>query len=295
MANRNAPFGLQPVSHTTGGNWNGKTTRYYIQQSDTNAYAVGDLVSAIAGSGSGVINNQTVDGIPLVTKAGLVATYRGVITAITPAFSDLGTRVIPATKLQGYFVDVADDPTLIFAVQCDSSTALASTVIGQYADVSIAGGAGGLGVSGTQLASASIATSPGLPLRIVGLAGGDMSAYAVLLVTLNLHDLASVPQPVVVRGVPAAASRNALASDFDQVIRCASGIAITVQADSAYPQLANDPNGTYLPTLTLLWYGTTTPTFVAGSGVTIHGSAPTKLQYQMISLTRIGANEWTYP
>ena len=53
MANSNAAMGLVPVSHINGSGWNGKTSRYYIAQSDVNVFSVGDVVVAIFGSGAG--------------------------------------------------------------------------------------------------------------------------------------------------------------------------------------------------------------------------------------------------
>ena len=189
MANVNAAMGLVPVSHINGSGWNGKTGMYYIPQTDTNVYAVGDVVSSTAGAGDGIVNGTLVTGIPQVVKSGLAANPRGVIVSIQPDRNGNGERVIPATKLRGYLVNVADDPLLVFQVQADNTVALPVTAIGKYADLSIALSVSGQGVSGTQLATASLTTVANVPLKVLGVALGDMAAYTQLLVCFNNHDL----------------------------------------------------------------------------------------------------------
>jgi hypothetical protein len=187
--NLNAPSGLTPVSHINGGNWNGKTSRYLIAQSDTNAYYVGDVVVTTPGAGSGMVNGQIVIGLPQLTKAGTGANASGVITAIEGDPNNSGLRVIPAIKTRAYFIQVADDPLLVFQLQGDNTTTLATTVVGEFADLNIAASVSGYGVSGTQLATATIANNAALPLRVLGLVSGDFSANALFLVCFNLHEL----------------------------------------------------------------------------------------------------------
>ena len=189
MANVNAASGLTPVSHINGSGWNGKTSVYYIAQADTNVYAVGDVVVSTPGAGDGVVNGVLVNGVPQVTKAGLASNPRGVIVSVQQDRNGNGERVIPATKLRGYFVNVADDPLLVFQLQADNTTALPVTAIGKYADLNIALSVSGQGVSGTQLATASITTTANVPLKILGVALGDLTAYTQLLVCFNNHDL----------------------------------------------------------------------------------------------------------
>ena len=99
-----------------------------------------------------------------------------------------GQRVVPATKTRGYFVNVADDPDLIFQIQANNTTTLAATAVGKYADIAIAASLSGQGVSGTMLDIATISTTPAL-LRILGLATGDFTANAQLLVVFTFHEL----------------------------------------------------------------------------------------------------------
>lgn len=189
MANRNAPSGFQPVSYLNGADWNGAATRYYIPQEDLNAYYVGDLVESLAGASDGVVQGQISVGVARVTKCAAGATPRGAIVGIGTDIVDLSPSSIPATKLRSYFVYVADAPQLVFAVQCDNPTTLASTVVGQFADFSVAAPTVANAQSATVLDYLTIAANPALPLRILGLRRGDFTAYCQFLVALNLHEL----------------------------------------------------------------------------------------------------------
>ena len=188
MANNNAAMGLTPVSHINGGDWNGKTNRYWIPASDVNAFYIGDVVQTLVGAGDGMLNGQIVVGIPQVTKAGTGSNPRGVITNIEPDQNGNGQRVVPATKTRGYFVTVADDPLLIFQVQANNTTLLANTCVGKYADIVVAPSLSGQGVSGTMMDVATIGLSSNT-LRVLGLANGDFTANAQLLVCFNFHEL----------------------------------------------------------------------------------------------------------
>lgn len=181
MANLNAPAGLVPVSHINGGNWNGKTNRYWIAQADTNVFAVGDVVVSTPGA-------SPLDSVQQITKAGTGSNPRGVIVSVEPDRNGNAERVVPATKLRGYYVNVADDPLVIWQVQANNSSVLAGTCLGQYADIVPGAPAGGVGVSGTMLNVTTLGLSANT-LRVLGLANGDFTANAQLLVCFNFHEL----------------------------------------------------------------------------------------------------------
>lgn len=188
MPNYNAPMGLQPVSHINGGDWNGKTNRYWIPATDVNPYYIGDVVQTLVGAGDGMLNGQIVVGIPQVTKAGTGSNPRGVIVSVEADQNGNGQRVVPATKTRGYFVNVADDPLLVFQIQANNTLLLANTCVGKYADIVVAASTSGQGVSGTMLDVSTISFGT-TTLRILGLATGDFTAYAQLLVCFNYHEL----------------------------------------------------------------------------------------------------------
>lgn len=189
MANVNKPSGFQPVSYISGADWNGQARKYYIPASDLNAYYVGDLVESLAGASDGRVQNEISVGVPRVTKCAAGATPRGAIVGIGTDVVDLSISSIPATKLRSYFVFVADDPQLIFAVQGDNTTTLANTCIGQFADFTVAVPSMANAQSASVLATATIAANAALPLRILSLRQGDFTAYTKFLVVLNLHEL----------------------------------------------------------------------------------------------------------
>lgn len=85
------------------------------------------------------------------------------------------------------------------------------------------------------------------------------------------------------------ASRDAVLSDSDRVLKCDSGsaIAITIQADSASSWSANE-------TLALYQAGAGASSFAAGAGVTFRGTVPTPAQYSTVGIMRVGVNEWAF-
>lgn len=189
MANANKPSGFQPVSYLNGADWNGQARRYYVPASDLNAYYVGDLVESLAGASNGIVQNEISIGVPRVTKCAAGATMRGAVVGFGTDVVDLSLGSIPATKLRSYFLYVADDPQLIFAVQGNNTTTLSNTCVGMFADFVVATPASTNAQSASVLDTASIDANPVLPLRILGLRQGDFTAYTKFLVALNLHEL----------------------------------------------------------------------------------------------------------
>lgn len=193
MANTSRPSGLSPVARFDGAPWNGRLNLYYIPSTDNNAFAIGDPV---ASAGSADAN-----GVPSVTlaTAGAGNAVRGVIVTAggtsNPGFyadpNNLGTIVIPATKTQGYYVGVCDDPDVIFEAQEDSvGGALAATNVGQNIDL-VSGANNGF-VSGWQLDSSSAATGATLQCKLLRLAprlDNAIGTYAKWWVLINNHEL----------------------------------------------------------------------------------------------------------
>ena len=178
---------MVPVSHINGGEWNGKTSQYFIPQSDTNKYQSGDVVTTAYGTVDSVSQYYPA-GLSQVTK--VVSSRpnpRGVMTSVAPLLLNIDVQGVPASKTTGYVINVVDDPLVVFRIQCDNTTTLTPAILGKYADFNLA--TGPANTSGTQLASATISTDGSLPLRILGLVDGDHSAYCDLLVCFNIHEL----------------------------------------------------------------------------------------------------------
>ena len=112
MANVDAPFGLRPVRYLSGAPYNGATNRYYVPATDTDAAIYpGGLVK--------LVGTQDANGIPVVT--GNVATGNavvGVVVSVEPVTQD--STMYRASGTARY-VNVADDPNLLFEVQEDGA------------------------------------------------------------------------------------------------------------------------------------------------------------------------------
>ena len=171
MANANKPFGLTPIKYLGGANWTGQTNQYYIDSTDTNAYYPGDLVALHNG-----LDAQS--GLPAVTKAtahgGSYPTAVGVINTIGasgssslsqrggPAIDPTNLNIIyaPATKTKNYFVEVVDDPNVIFSImEAYSGTALTKVATTYNADIVVAAPATGVSISGSYLDNGAV-TAP---------------------------------------------------------------------------------------------------------------------------------------
>ena len=189
MANLNQPRGFKPVRFLSGAKWNGQTTEYYIPSSDTNIYAIGDVVKSLDGASNGQINGMTSIGVGRVTKASSGDTPRGVIVGFGVNATSLFNRTIPATKTQGYIVQVVDDPNVLFMVQGNNAGTLSDTSVGAYANYTVTAITENAPVSATVLDTTSIADNGGLPLHILQVLGGDFTAYTPFLVAFNLHEL----------------------------------------------------------------------------------------------------------
>ncbi len=191
MANANRPQGFMPVSTLSGADYQGKFSLYYVQASDTSALFVGDAVVSVPGSADAVVLGQYESGLQLVTKApgGAGVGVRGVVVGFIPDPIDLGLQSLPATKTKGYLVQVCDDPQVIFKLVGDNTGAVSNTAIGSYANFSVTSPSTAYSVSNEVLLTSTIAANAALPLRVLGLHRGDLTAYCHFLVCFNLHEL----------------------------------------------------------------------------------------------------------
>lgn len=190
MANPNKPCGLQPVQFRPGSPWNGQARTYYIPQTDSNAYAVGDPVTMLAAGG----DSNGVPGCVLAT-AGTGNAVLGAIVGVgryeTGMFdpSNLDKITIPASKTYAYYVMVCDDPDVIYELQeGNSTTYLTTTNINQNANL-FSGTNNGF-VSGWTLDNSGVANGSTLQLKILGLSrkvDNTFGQYAKWLVTINNH------------------------------------------------------------------------------------------------------------
>lgn len=183
MANVDAATGLTPVRYLSGSDYNGATNRYCIPATDGTAAYIGAMVK-IAG-------DADADGVPTVTSN--VATGNpviGVIVSVEPVTAD--SLVYRAASTLRY-VRVADDPNLVFEIQCNGT--LTSAMIGNVADVSTP--TTGTTATGRSLAELNIATVSAAGdgtedfhiLRLAPRPDNEIGADAKVWVRLNNHAL----------------------------------------------------------------------------------------------------------
>lgn len=210
MANVSAPFGLMPIEHIDGSPYNGRATRYYIPSTDTSAYYIGDPVAlaGVAGGGAGT-QDADANGVPAIGKVAngdtlWLGPIVGVEVVNPGAASVQGTSLtletisIPATKTKAYYVYVADDPGLIFEMQGDGTATNQTAAKSTYnCDITVATPSTGA-QSASVIASAGIALTATLPLKLMGLsqrqfAGGNaFGAYAVWRCKINNHQYGNI-------------------------------------------------------------------------------------------------------
>jgi hypothetical protein len=218
MANPNAPHGAQPVAYINGSPWSGKANVYRIPAADALAYYIGDFVTTI-----GVTTGGDVNGVPDVKRAanGAVTSQqlRGVIVGIQVApvgtgadggaqnnTVNLNVMNVPASKLNDYYVFVADDPNLIFEIQGDNAATINMATGGAGATPIMSSNCGytqaapgtSFGpLSGSVLTTASFATTSTLPLKVVGIPQRVNitvgTAFTPFLVEINTHELGHGP------------------------------------------------------------------------------------------------------
>ena len=207
MANLNAPSGLSFYQYGRANDMNAACHVYYIPSTDTNAYAIGDPVKSLTGAASA-------NGIPSVTlaSAGASNLIRGVVMSAGGALGSnapinvfgagmydpnaLGTVVIPASKTQGYFVTVADDPDMYWEVQSFSgsgSTPFTAADIGKNANLKV--GTNNGYISGWTIDDTAVSsTSSTYQLKLLWLKQSKDNAigsYARYIVQINQHELNS--------------------------------------------------------------------------------------------------------
>lgn len=189
------PFGLQPIRTIDGNSFNFQVSSYMIPSADGSIYSIGDAVKSAA--------NADTNGIPAVAKAVGTDTLRGVVIGVinpfpnTPSIQgvliDNTITSIPATKTKNYYVAVADDPSLIFAIQDDGITAgsLVAANANKNFSLTIANPANPQQDSATVMLSTSLATTAGLNMKAFGLQqipGNVFGLFAIWLCKINQHE-----------------------------------------------------------------------------------------------------------
>lgn len=200
MANIDRRAGLTPVQYQNGNPWNGQGRTYYIPATDTNAYAIGDPMTL-----AGDADAAGIPSVTIVTAGGanpVLGSLLGYGSSINGGVTDpanINTTIIPAVKLHGYYVMIADDPNIIFEVQeVGTGTFLDSTAIGLNISLVATAGANNTGnngfVSGWMLDNTTEAVTATLQMKILGLVqrtDNTYGQYAKYLAKINNHIFAA--------------------------------------------------------------------------------------------------------
>jgi hypothetical protein len=198
MANANKPTGLSPVKYLSGANWDGKTRVYWLDSTSANAMYVGDPVALVAGLDAAYAQQSIDRATAGATMVGVALGFgaAGGVSRTGPFVdpANLTLTYAPATKTQGYFVAVADDPNTIFEIQENSSSggnaALTKSAASKNANFVYAAPAAGATFSGVMLDVTSIATTSTLNLKLLGLKqspDNSLGYYAKWWVKINNH------------------------------------------------------------------------------------------------------------
>lgn len=182
MANVNAPFGLRPFRHMTGGEV--RMNEYSIASAYGANIFHGDPVE-MTGTGKNVqlAAAQNVDNI------GVFGGCRYVDSQGNQKFSKYWPSGTVATDIVAY---VYDDPNIVFEIQCDT---LAVGDIGQLVDWAAGTGSTLTGVSGAYADLTTGTATTNMSLRLVELKRSPdnaYGAYAKALVVFAEHALKGV-------------------------------------------------------------------------------------------------------
>jgi hypothetical protein len=159
------PFGLTPVRYKSGAPYNGAANVYSVAAGESNAIFIGDPV-IISGTGD-------VNGVPGVARAAAGDRITGVVVGFAPVENAAAGATTALnrgwrTASTADYLLVADDPMLLFAVEEDAvGGALATTDIGNNADLVAGSGSTATKRSGYMLDSSTKATTSA-QVRIVG-------------------------------------------------------------------------------------------------------------------------------
>ena len=195
MANIDRPSGLRPVRYRNGTPWNGKSRPYYVSTAGATGIFIGDPVDIAGDSNTAeitVIGGKFAPGslsrVALAT-AGDTNAVSGVVTGIMPVSRDTPIYRPASTEV---VVLVCDDPNVVFEIQDDASSALATTSVGLNANLVAGAGSTFTGISGWELNATGAAADASFQLLIERMANIEEDNVAAdgnakWEVTINLH------------------------------------------------------------------------------------------------------------
>ncbi|MEA2038867.1 MAG: hypothetical protein U9N82_03435 [Thermodesulfobacteriota bacterium] len=188
MANTDKPMGMKPISHINGSPWNGMFRMYYKAAGLSEAIFVGSPVKS-AGSADSTGKYPTIQLAGTDPIRGVVIGFAKTPYGVFDA-TDLDLKYSPSDT--AHYVAVVDDPSVIFEMQEDSSTALTVTEIGLNASPTTESGSTTTGLSSVEIDCSTENTTSTLSLKILRLLDredNELGDYAKFEVLINSHEL----------------------------------------------------------------------------------------------------------
>ena len=181
MANVDSATGMKPVRYLSGAPYNGACNEYSVPSSDTTAAIyIGDPVKLAGGADT--------DGVATVTIATSTNVLVGVVVGVRAVTRD--SKIYRENSTTRY-VQVADDPNLVFEVQeVSGGTALTAAAVGLNANWTGSSGSTVTGLSNIEVNNATEATAATLDFQLLGLAkrtDNEFGEHAKWEVRLNNH------------------------------------------------------------------------------------------------------------
>lgn len=192
MGNIDAPFGLKPVGHLSGADWNGITRRCYCASTYATALYVGDACVLTATAA-----DRDPTGVHLSVQVATVGNgnyITGAITGFEPT-ATYQTLYRAASTLR--YANVCVDPTVVFDIRDDGSGTPTSYMPGANAVlIATHSGSTTTGLSGMELDMSSDvpAADASNQLIILGVApypDNVLGDFAIWRVMINLHTFRS--------------------------------------------------------------------------------------------------------
>lgn len=184
MANTDAAFGLRPVRHLDGSDWNGALNEYSIASGyGTNLFIGDPLVMVSDGTVARAAAGDT-DIVGVFMGCAYTSSNDGGVNSLDRKYWPASTVASDAVAF------VCDAPDVIFHVQADDdSAAIAATDVGANADILVTAGSTTTYTSGVELDASSITASTAQLriLRLAKLPNNEWGDFAVVEVLINEH------------------------------------------------------------------------------------------------------------
>lgn len=187
MANLDRPKGIRPLRYLNGTPWNGRFSIYYKAAGLAEAIFKGSPVK-LAGSADATGKYPTISlagsGVPILGGVIGFGNTPNLVADVT----DLDLLYSPAST--ACYVAVADDPSIIFEAQEDSSTTFTADEVGLNASFTTESGNTTTGWSTVEIDCSTEATTSTLGIRILRLidrVDNELGNYSKWEILINAH------------------------------------------------------------------------------------------------------------